>query len=246
MQEEYAGIIYAYIDRYAKAGKIANIWQYPLVKFADAQSEYMRRLRELVIADHYMPEDFLPGAANVLSYYLPFKKEVGGSNEGGGLSSEQWADAYLLTNQMAIHINRHLTAVIKDRGYQAAAPQNTAMISEDVIMSRWSQRHIAWLAGHGTFGLNNMLISAKGCCGRYFSIVTTLPAPAGQIAKEEKCLYKSKGVCGACVRKCVAGALSLAAFDRKLCYKMCMENARVRKGAEVCGKCVSGLPCSFL
>lgn len=33
-------------------------------------------------------------------------------------------------------------------------------------MSEWSHRHAAYIAGLGIFGINNMLITNKGCVGR--------------------------------------------------------------------------------
>ena len=245
MQREFENIIFEYIAKYSTEHNVEHIWQKPVVKFADAHSEHIRNLRNIVVDDHYLPTDFLPDAKNVLSYYLPFKKHVADSNIKNRLASAQWANAYNATNEMVPYINSYLLEVITTKGYGAAVPQNIGIISNSMLMSRWSQRHIAWIAGHGTFGINNMLISEKGCCGRYFSIVTSLPVIPDQIMAAERCLFKSKGNCGVCVDKCMAGALTTQSYNREQCREMCMENDAIYNGADVCGKCVVGLPCSF-
>ncbi|WP_338094171.1 hypothetical protein [Methanorbis furvi] len=39
---------------------------------------------------------------------------------------------------------------------------------------RWSHRHFAVLAGLGTFGVNNMLITRMGCYGRVSSFAASI------------------------------------------------------------------------
>ncbi len=234
----------SFIQHYCEENGLENIWKEPIIKYADAKNPMFQQFNQIVTEHHYIPEDFLPGATNVLSYFLPFQDEVAKSNVGGKESSALWANAYLITNKLAIHLNEHLTKMIHQLGYLAAIPTNIGFSKEE-LMSRWSQRHIAYLAGHGTFGLNNMLISEKGCAGRYFSIVTTLPVELDSIIKEERCLYKRTGTCKACVKKCPTGALTENGFDRFLCYTMCLENKKKYDHADVCGKCVVGLPCTF-
>ena len=40
--------------------------------------------------------------------------------------------------------------------------------------SIWSERHIAFICGLGTFGLSRGLITRKGICGRFGSLITDL------------------------------------------------------------------------
>lgn len=232
-------------DRAANA--TAPIRRRPLVGFADAGHPGLRRLRELVDPEHFMPGDFLERATVVVSYFLPFIKPVGDGNVAGRMASNEWAQAYLVTNRLAARLNLHLVALLAESGYRAAAPDpaRTGLLGADRLWSRWSQRHLAYFAGLGTFGLNNMLIGAEGCCGRYFSIVADLPAKPDEPLAGEYCLYKRDGGCKACVSKCAAAALTVDGFDRERCYGQCLENEAVHPGADVCGKCVTGLPCSF-
>ena len=119
------------------------------------------------------------------------------------------------------------------------------MIGMDNPKSRWSQRHVAYLAGHGTFGINNMLISDVGSVGRYFSLVTAMDIEPDLPVREERCLWKQDGSCGLCVKRCVAGALTETGFDRFRCLEQCLVNMERYPGADVCGKCTVELPCSY-
>ena len=114
-------------------------------------------------------------------------------------------------------------------------------------MSAWSHRHVAYIAGLGTFGLNRMLITEKGCGGRIGSIVTELELAPDERIKGDHCLYLHNGSCTACLDRCPCRALQKDNFNRQKCYERLLENeARLQlEGyADVCGKCCCGLPCS--
>lgn len=234
----------AFIDSYCEKNSLKRIWKTPIIKYADAKNPNMLRLKELISPSHYLPQDFLPEATTVLSYFLPFQEQIGASNVSGEAASSTWANAYTATNSMAVYLNLQLKRFIEQNGFQAAIPQNTSY-RDGMLISDWSQRHIAYFAGHGTFGINNMLISDVGSCGRYFSIITSLPVAPGTPVTQERCLYKKNGTCGICLARCFSGALTKDGFDRRKCYDACQKNEAKYPGASVCGKCVVGLPCSF-
>lgn len=234
------------IDDYCRENNIERIWKPVIVRFADAESPMWERFKELVLDTHLTPQDLLAEAAVVLSYFLPFVREVAISNVQGERPSETWARAYVTTNKMAAVLNEQLTDVIEEMGYTAAIPVSAGTFDETILKSDWSQRHIAWLAGHGTFGINNMLISDLGSCGRYFSVVTSLPVTPGQPVEEERCLYKRDGSCHVCIDRCPVDAFSKDGFARADCFERLLENRTDKiPGAQVCGKCDVGLPCSF-
>lgn len=245
MKEQIREWIKEYVTEYMEENSLGKIWREPLAGFADARSEYIRRLPELVMPQHKQPEDFLPDARIVIVYFLPFSKAVADSNVGTPTNdaSKGWADGYLYTDGLLRKLNPYLVKKIQESGYQAVIPAGISM-QEDILKSCWSQRHLAYAAGLGTFGINNMLITRQGCCGRYSSIVTDIPVTPDSPLKEELCLYKWKGICKKCVDNCYSGALTEQGFDRFKCYEACMKNIDVY-GVDVCGKCTTGIPCAF-
>lgn len=244
LRKQMDDLLVRLIHDYCRENNIQNLWKEPIIKYADAGDPGFEKLKTIVKPDHFLPGDFMAGPKTVLSYFLPFKEEVGNSNLHGYDASKEWANAYLTTNAMAAVLNLQLAEAVKAMGYDAAVPQNIGFLPSE-LMSRWSQRHVAYLAGHGTFGLNNLLISDVGSCGRYFSIVTSLPVGADPLPFEERCLFKRDGSCGICVERCVGDALTYDGFNRWKCFEVCQHNAQTYPGAQVCGKCAVGLPCSF-
>ena len=230
------------------AEEAGGIWRPALVGFADAENAEFTKLREIVHPLHAVPTESLPGARTVVSYFLPFTPELGKTNAGGTLSSEEWAAAYVRTNRCIRIINDAAVAFLQERGFAAMVPPEAYTFDEERIKSCWSQRHIARICGLGTFGLNNMLISEVGSCGRYASFLTSAVIEPDPIITEDRCLFRREGLCGVCADKCITGALSRESFDRVTCFEACHVNGRqygYMGETEVCGKCVVDNPCSF-
>lgn len=165
MQKVIAEDLRSLIRKYVQKNGLEPIWEPPLVRCAEARDPLFARLKEVVVPSHYLPEDYLPGARTVISWFIPFRKSIADGNRDGFYCSAAWAGAYLTTNAMAAWLNERLAENIRARGGRAAIPHDTGMISRVIIRSRWSQKHVAWIAGHGSFGLNNMLIFGCGLRG---------------------------------------------------------------------------------
>ena len=159
-------------------------------------------------------------------------------------------------------LNRFLAGEVNRLGYEAKTAPEAATFDQKKLISNWSHRHFARVAGLGTFGLNNMLITKSGCCGRYGTIITNLDVEPDQPLKEALCIYKKNGRCGSCISRCPSGALTAEGYDRQKCYQVLKKNAAIYTefgssyldetgqnsnsiGSEVCGKCVVNVPCSF-
>ena len=234
-----------FTEEYRIKNALATNWKAPMLGFADAKAPGILSLRKLVSETHYMPQDLLPDCTIILSYFLPFSPEIGKSNREGDIPSATWATAYTETNRMFVELNRSLARRINEWGYRAAAPQSVGMIDNTHLYSNWSQRHIACAAGLGTFGVNNMLITEAGTCGRFHSLVTNLPLEPDRPLEEERCLYKRNGTCGLCVKRCPVHALDLnSPFKRSVCASR-LDEFEKRLGAHVCGKCTVDLPCTY-
>jgi len=243
------------ISVFEAENSIEKMWREPLVAALSAKNPLLPKLKEAVI-DHLFPEDILPGAKNIVVFFIPFETGIIKSNIQGEVASEEWARAYILTNELLSFINETIEKELEQYGYRVGKVAPTHNFDEKTLISRWSHRHIAYLAGLGTFGINNMLITSKGCCGRLGSFVTDAESGELGISEEslgvpsaEKCLFKINGSCGVCQKKCPVSAYGGSGnFDRYACYQVCLKNAKLYHQtigfADVCGKCLVGLPCS--
>lgn len=245
MEEKIQKLVADFLIEYQKEHGDMHIWRTPLVGYADPYHPYLRNLNNIVYEGHRMPEEFLPDVTAVLCVFVPFTREVEESNHfsKSNAPSKVWAEAYDASFKMFDALGEYLVDEIGKLGYKAVIPTGVGMLSE-LLRSNWSQRHIAYTAGLGTFGINNMLITKEGCCGRYFNMVTNLPMKTGKPLEKEMCLYKQNGSCKVCVEHCTAGALTTEGFDRFKCNKVLEGNLKVA-GEEVCGKCVTEIPCAF-
>ncbi len=238
-----------YVKAYPKRENTKSVWKEPLIAYADAGDPMFEKLREVITPSHEIPAMFLEGARTVITYFIPFGEDLVTSNIAGKFASQNWGIAYIETNQLIIDLNNFLKKKLKEEGYKAAVIPPTHNFDQDKLISDWSHRHVAYIAGLGKFGINNMLITEKGCCGRIGSIVTELEIEPTVRPKSEFCLYKVNGSCRKCVERCVNGALQSDSFDRNKCYQICRENNRRLSGldlTDVCGKCLVDIPCSFI
>ncbi len=248
MKKEIEKIIKNYVSEYQKENNLDTKWREPIVKFADAKDKMFKELKKVVNEDHLMPEDLLAGAESIIAFFIPFEKTIPETNIKGKYSSKQWASAYIETNTLIDKINEEIRVYLEEKGFKSAIVPATHNFSEETLMSQWSHRHVAYIAGMGTFGINNMLITDSGCCGRVGTLVTNLKVKADKKIEVENCLYKHKGTCGVCVGKCQFGALTFDGYDRRKCYGICMENDQYHNDMEltdICGKCLVGIPCSY-
>jgi epoxyqueuosine reductase QueG len=262
MKQQVTDEVRRFVSEYGKRDDVHAKWGEPLVGFADADSTYLKSLKTVIGPTHALPRDVMPDATAVIAYYIPFTRELANTNNTGThIASPEWAMTYEETNAMFGVLNEHLIDWLGQRGYKGMVPQQAGTYDLGRLMSDWSFRHIAYAAGLGTFGINNMLITEKGCCGRYNTVVTNLDVIPDRPRTDELCLYKKSGKCGVCVKHCPVGALTLDGYDRFKCRSVLMENAAVytegggtyvddsgegnSPGTDVCGKCITQSPCAF-
>lgn len=118
-------------------------------------------------------------------------------------------------------------------------------------ISTWSERHTAYAAGLGTFGISKGLITKKGMAGRFGSVITDAEFEADIRPYSKPFEYCT--MCGACMMKCPVGAIDKSkgcalGKDQLICGPYVSgshlpphgPNRRIRYG---CGKCQCGVPC---
>jgi epoxyqueuosine reductase QueG len=247
MKETVIATIRQFVALYQQDAAIRTRWGVPLVGFAAADDPLFAELKQVVSPTHAVPRDILATARTVIAFFLPFARSMTATNVPGRLSSTEWAVAYLETNEMIARLSDHLQELFRTLGAESCTIPATHNWNEEKLMSDWSHRHIAYVAGLGNFGLNNMLITSQGCCGRLGSFVTSHPLPADIRPEGPACLYKFDGSCRKCVRRCVGDALHSDSFNRFRCYDILLKNVDEHAAvgyADVCGKCLVAVPCS--
>ena len=231
-----------------------NLWREPIIKIISAGEKTLVLLKELiskeaVSAEHLMPNEILPNAKSIICFFIPFQESIVNSNINGKMASVEWGMAYVKTNELIKTINDNIEILMKQSGHKTGKIPATHNFDVEKLISNWSHRHIAYIAGLGTFGINNMLITENGCCGRFGSIITDFEfKELNENDKTgEKCLNKINGSCGVCQGKCITNAYEENKFNRQKCYDQCLKNLEHHKSigyADMCGKCLVGLPCS--
>lgn len=238
-----------FVENYPAKQETETNWGKPLIGFADADDPLFYNLNQVASPTHAVPKYFLAEAKTVIAFFLPFKKDMTRTNIKGKNSSRGWGVGYIETNEMIKQLSLYLKASLEDMGHRSVVIPATHNWDEKKLISDWSHRHVAYIAGLGRFGHNNMLITDHGCCGRFGSFITSTNIAADPRPQEESCLYKYDGSCLKCVKRCVNDALHEESFNRFICYDMLLENVEKLKGigyADVCGKCLVGVPCSHI
>jgi epoxyqueuosine reductase QueG len=233
-----------------------RIFDEPLSGFADSEDEYFTRLKNpAAIGEHFMgPKEWLADAKTVISVFLPFTGQVRAANRRSmDWPANEWLHARIEGQAFMDEICRYLKGRIEAQGYTCAVPMLDPRFSrasprgsdkkqQEYYTSNWSERHIAYTCGLGTFGLSKGLISSKGIAGRYLSLITG--ACIEPTKRTYSGLYDYCIRCGACARNCPVQAISL---DRGKSHPICsafvnrtMEKHKPRYG---CGKCQVKVPC---
>ncbi|MBJ6724342.1 epoxyqueuosine reductase [Geomesophilobacter sediminis] len=226
------------------------IWDLPLVGVAAAEDPIFARFQdpEVVGAQHRLPEEWLPGARSIVSVYLPFSEAIAEAYRKDSrysaieFSSGKWNGSKFLNV-----VRRALVRFFEERGGGAVAPNIDPRYDSDGWLPFWSERHAAFAAGLGTFGLQQALITERGAFGRVLSVITTLkltPTPRPYTEVYGYCLYALDGSCRACVRRCPTGAVNEAGKLVELCSKHGNSDHFQEWGYGSCGHCSTFIPCS--
>ena len=173
---------------------------------------------------------------------------------------ERWTrNRYRAHPEVLEGLARHLQARLAEKGIRSLNPEFLPQCSVSVgpkfgLASRWSHRHAAFTAGLGTFGLSDGLITRVGKAMRCISLILDKPLPPSPRDYEdpyEYCLYHSSGMCGKCIKRCPAGAISGAGHDKALCQVYLNDKSVPHiaatwpdiAGSYACGLCQVSVPC---
>jgi len=230
-----------------------KIFDAPIFGFASADDEYFKSLKEpSAIGEHFMaPKEWLPEAKTVISFFLPFSQAVKkGNKRDMEWPSEEWLHGRIEGQVFINKLCTHLKDALISEGFDSIIPSlddrfwtnNNGSEHEAKFTSNWSERHVAFGCGLGTFGLSKGLITQKGIAGRFGSIVTELYISPDK--REYKDIYEYCSMCGKCAKNCPAHAISIEnGKNHDLCLQFLQETAKNFSPRLGCGKCQVAVPC---
>ena len=167
MKIKLENIIKEFVREYPKNQDTKCKWGEPLITYADAENKEFYSLKKLVSPTHALPKDFLPNAKTVVAYFIPFDESITKSNINGRQCSKEWGIAYIETNKLIFDLNTFIMAELEKLGYKSNVIAATHNFDTKKLISDWSHRHVAVIAGLGTFGLNNMIITYENFVHAY-------------------------------------------------------------------------------
>ena len=127
---------------------------------------------------------------------------------------------------------RQIISFFNRKSYRAVAgmlSESFSIMAKGNFYSTWSERHIGFAAGLGTFSLHEGLITEIGCNIRLASIVTDAPlriTPRKSDNPYGNCLYYSDGSCRVCVERCPGDAIDENGHNKNKCYEYCQKVER--------------------
>ena len=169
--------------------RFMKIYEDPIFAFASATDEGFLKLKDPVaIGEHFkLPEQWLPEAKTVVSFFLPFSEVIKESNAIDlSWPSDEWLHGRIEGQAFLNQLMQYIKGELIQSGYESVVPtmeqgfwtqsiaQDGSLHPEVSFTSNWSERHVAFVCGLGTFGLSKGLITPKGICGRFGSVVTSL------------------------------------------------------------------------
>jgi epoxyqueuosine reductase QueG len=233
-----------------------KIFDAPIFAFGSADDEYFTLLKQsAAIGEHFMlPKEWLPQSNTVISFFLPFSEAVRkGNRMDMSWPSEEWLhgriEGQTLVNKLCMHLKSELVSA----GYDSLVPtlderfwtNSNGKHHEIQFTSNWSERHVAFVCGLGTFGLSKGLITRKGMAGRFGSIITELYLSPDKRGYEN--IYEYCSMCGRCVKNCPVNAITIENGKNHIICSGFLDKTREKYSPRYgCGKCQINVPCEFI
>ena len=245
-------------------------WAEPHVAIARGDDPLFLRHKEMIGPFLWTPEEAYrmafpddPAPARelrVISYVLPQTPETCADQRlQKDMPTERWARSRFFGEEFNCDLRLHLAATLTKAGYPCVAPERLPDFAYQQserfgIASNWSERHAAFIAGHGTFSLSDAMITRWGKAVRFGSVVARIDLPATERVYGDNhhawCLWYARGTCGACAKRCPADAITTGdGHDKQACFSYIRETTTpyatktYGTGATPCGLCQVKIPC---
>lgn len=250
------------------------MWDTPLVKFAEGDDHIFTEYKTIIAPTHLTPREALakaynkdpedmPARLSVISWILPAPEDTRKSNRvETRVPSRLWSHTRWYGEKFNDELRVHIVETLTAGGYLATAPLLQPYYgiyeNEKGRYSNWSERHIAYAAGQGTFSLSDGFITEQGIAHRCGSVVTSLllqASPRTATGPYSNCLFYVGMNCQACIVRCPAGAITEVGHDKIKCRQYLLDIgynvAKLKDGYDNdksvagCGLCQTKVPCEF-
>jgi epoxyqueuosine reductase QueG len=212
----------------------------PLTGVSRGDDHIFAKFKEVVAKEHLTPSEMwvqsgLPDDVNlaarlrIVSIIFPYVRQI--REEGKKSDKDMPPEIYCVARNFA---NPFMDAVLDEtvgffqkHGFRATSGTRSGayqILSREHPFRRysnWSERHIAFAAGLGTFSLHEGLISEAGCNIRIASVLTDASLEVTPRKSDEpygNCLHYANGTCGECIAKCPTGAITSNGHDKLDCH----------------------------
>jgi epoxyqueuosine reductase len=240
----------------------------PLVRFADGDDRLFNEFKTIIAPTHITPREALsnayhkrpeelPERISVISWILPIAEATRKTNRvETKRPTRLWSHTRWYGEFFNDALRRHIVGLLKGNGFMAVAPvlepywsrledKNTGQYSN------YSERHVAYVAGQGTFSLSDGFISERGIAHRCGSVVTSLKLPVSErkaTGPYSNCLFYADESCKTCITRCPCGAITEKGHDKIKCqHYMRVEIGDLLREYDVgiggCGLCQTKVPC---
>ena len=242
-------------------------WAEPIVGYssgADPLYEFYKQdiggfyLSPLEFISHAYPgKEFKAEDLTVVSWILPQTEATKRDHrKETHFPSERWARSRIFGEEVNVMLREHVVEKLAEEDVEAVAPMLSplwkgATSEKYLYASTWSERHAAYAAGLGTFGLSDGLITPRGKAMRTGSVVANIridPTPRPYTDHHAYCLFYAKGACSKCMERCPIGAITEEGHDKRTCrlyVNMTREYVPSHYGFDGygCGFCQTAVPC---
>jgi epoxyqueuosine reductase len=252
------------------------IWDEPLVGFAEGSDPLFQQYKTLIGDFHMTPREVMEmhidargwgdkrflSDISVISFALPSALDTRLSNrKESSVCSVKWNHTRWQGQEFIIRLSHYLVSLIEGTGYYAITPDlekwfEVFKLPAGQQVSKWSQRHIAYAAGLGTFSLSDGFITTKGVAVRLGSVVCNMALPATPRPYANHmayCLFFNNA-CRKCIDRCPADAISEKGHDRIKCAEYLTSTMEIvkkegragyigNKSYYGCGMCQTKVPC---
>ena len=249
--------------------KPLTLYDEPIFGISEASDPLYGTFREenIIGPGYRPPQEWLVGAKSVISVFFPASEKVRSSNgRSTDTASVEWSYARMEGQKYINGFMEELVRILSEKGinsiYPSGDPSFFSIVGgrgsgsapkdpdtglypgagADTFGSCWSERHAAFVSGLGTFGMSRGLITRKGMAGRYGSLIVNTALEKD--VREYTDPYEYCIKCGACARRCPAGAIPEdGPKDHTVCSPWVSASGKKLAPRYGCGLCQTAVPC---